>query len=103
MSLIAAYTYGKSIDDTSAIRIQGYDTLFPQNSYCIRCERGFSSFDTRNRVVISPLYELPIGKGKPLNVNNALANAVIARKSGSSACAPSRRRMCARNRGPMYC
>jgi hypothetical protein len=76
-SLSAAYTHAVSIDDTSNIRIQGYDTLFPQNSYCIRCERGFSSFDTRNRVVISPLYELPVGKGKPLNVNNALANAVI--------------------------
>jgi Carboxypeptidase regulatory-like domain len=77
MSLIAAYTYGKSIDDTSAIRIQGYDTLFPQNSYCIRCERGPSSFDTRHRLVVSPLYELPIGKGKPLNINNSVANGII--------------------------
>src|SRR6516165_11505335 len=32
--------------------------------------------------------------------HSSLANAAIARKSGSSACAPSRRRMCARNRGP---
>jgi hypothetical protein len=77
MSLIAAYTHGVSIDTTSNIRIQGYDTLFPQNSYCIRCERGLSSFDTRNRLVVSPLYELPIGKGKPLNINNPVANAVI--------------------------
>jgi hypothetical protein len=76
-SLVSAYTYGVSIDDTSAIRIQGFDTLFPQNSYCIRCERGPSSFDTRHRLVVSPLYELPIGKGKPLNINNSVANAVI--------------------------
>ena len=69
-SLTAAYTHAISIDDTSAIRIQGYDTLFPQNSYCIRCERGLSSFDTRNRLVVAPLYELPIGKGKRLNINN---------------------------------
>ena len=54
----------------SGIRMQGYDTLFPQNSYCIRCERGLSSFDTRNRLVVSPLYELPVGKGKLLNINN---------------------------------
>jgi hypothetical protein len=77
LSLISAYTYGVSIDDTSAIRIQGYDTLFPQNSYCIRCERGPSSFDTRHRLVVSPLYELPVGKGKPLNINNGFANAVV--------------------------
>jgi hypothetical protein len=75
MSLITAFTHGVSIDDTSGIRIQGYDTLFPQNSYCIRCERGPSSFDARNRLVVSPLYELPVGK--PLNINNPVANAVI--------------------------
>ena len=76
-NLITAYTFGVSIDDTSAIRIQGYDTLFPQNSYCIRCERGPSSFDTRHRLVISPLYELPIGKGKPLDIKNSAANAIV--------------------------
>jgi hypothetical protein len=76
-SLLTAFTHAISIDDTSNIRIQGYDTLFPQNSYCIRCERGLSSFDTRNRLVVSPLYELPIGKGKPLNINNSVANAII--------------------------
>jgi hypothetical protein len=77
LSLIAAYTHAVSIDETSNIRNQGYDTLFPQNSYCIRCERGFSSFDTRNRVVVSPLYELPVGTGKLLNIGNRVANAVI--------------------------
>ena len=77
LSLTSAYTYSKSIDDTSAIRIQGYDTLFPQNSDCIRCERGLSSFDTRHRLVVSPLYELPVGKGKLLNINNSFANAII--------------------------
>ena len=76
-SLTTAYTHAISIDDTSGIRVQGYDTLFPQNSYCIRCERGPSSFDTRNRLVVAPLYELPIGKGKMLNINNRLVNAII--------------------------
>ena len=75
--MTAAYTHSISIDDTSGIRVQGYDTLFPQNSYCIRCDRGPSSFDTRNRLVVAPLYELPIGRGKRLNINNSVANAVI--------------------------
>ncbi len=76
-SMTTAYTHAISIDDTSGIRVQGYDTLFPQNSYCIRCERGPSSFDTRDRLVIAPLYELPVGKGKMLNINNSVANAII--------------------------
>jgi hypothetical protein len=76
-SLTTAYTHAISIDDTSGIRVQGYDTLFPQNSYCIRCDRGPSSFDTRNRLVIAPLYELPVGKGKLLNINNPVADAII--------------------------
>ena len=76
-SMTTAYTYARSIDDTSAIRIQGYDTLFPQNSYCIRCERGLSSFDTRHRLVVAPLYELPVGKGKLLNIDNRVANALV--------------------------
>src|SRR5213075_819842 len=76
-SMTTAYTHSISIDDSSGIRVQGYDTLFPQNSYCQRCERGLSSFDTRNRLVIAPLYELPIGKGKMLNINNRFANTII--------------------------
>jgi len=76
-SMSAAYTHAISIDDTSGIRVQGYDTLFPQNSYCIRCDRGLSSFDTRNRLVVAPLYELPVGKGKLLNINNRAIDAII--------------------------
>ncbi|HEY6346572.1 MAG TPA: carboxypeptidase regulatory-like domain-containing protein [Bryobacteraceae bacterium] len=77
LSLISSYTFSKSIDDSSGIRVQGYDTLFPQNSYCIRCERGLSAFDVRNRWVTSALYELPVGRGKLLNINNRFANGVI--------------------------
>ncbi|HXA66753.1 MAG TPA: hypothetical protein VNV82_16455, partial [Bryobacteraceae bacterium] len=76
-SMTAAYTHAVSIDDSSGIRVQGYDTLFPQNSNCQRCERGLSSFDTRHRLVVAPLYELPIGKGKLLNIDNGFANAII--------------------------
>ncbi len=76
MSLITSYTFAKSIDDTSGVRTQGYDTLFPQNSDCIECERGLSSFDTRHRFVTSVVYDLPVGKGRALNVGNAVANAV---------------------------
>jgi hypothetical protein len=77
LDIISSYTFSKSIDDSSGIRVQGYDTLFPQNSYCIECERGLSAFDVRNRFVTSVLYDLPVGKGKQLNITNSFANAII--------------------------
>jgi hypothetical protein len=77
LSLISSYTLAKSIDDTSGIRVQGYDTLFPQNSDCIECERGLSPFDTRHRLVNSVIYDLPVGKGRPLDVKNGFANAIV--------------------------
>jgi len=76
ISVIASYTYSRSIDDTSGIRVQGVDTLFPQNSDCIECERGLSSFDVRHRVVTSVLYDLPFGKGRRFNIANPVLNAV---------------------------
>jgi hypothetical protein len=76
LSVIASYTWGKSLDDTSGIRNQGNDNLYPQDSECISCEYGRSAFDVRNRIVGSALYELPIGPGKLVPVKGAL-NALI--------------------------
>jgi hypothetical protein len=75
--LTASYTYSKSLDDTSGIRSQGNDQLYPQNSLCVTCEYGPSAFDIRNRVVVSGLYELPIGPGKLVPVENKIINVVI--------------------------
>ena len=75
-NLVSSYTWSKSLDDTSGIRNQGNDNLFPQNSQCIACEYGRSAFDVKNRVVISALYELPFGPGKLLNTNKAVGEIV---------------------------
>ena len=76
-SVLSSYTFAKSIDESSGIRVQNQDTLFPQNSYCLRCERGLSAFDTRHRFVTSALYDLPIGRGRSKNINNSVANAIL--------------------------
>ena len=76
LSVIASYTLGKSLDDTSGIRNQGNDNLYPQDSECVACEYGRSAFDVKNRIVGSALYELPIGPGKLLVVKGPL-DAVI--------------------------
>src|SRR5437764_14314352 len=70
VNVISSYTWAKSLDDTSGVRVQGNDVLFPQDNRCLKCDYGPSAFDVRNRVVISTLYELPIGSGKLVPANN---------------------------------
>lgn len=77
ISLNTNYTWAKSIDNASGTRTQGLDTLFPQDSSCLECEKGLSSFDVRHRWVMAALYDLPIGKGKMLDIKNSVANAFV--------------------------
>jgi hypothetical protein len=77
LNVIASYTLGKSLDDTSGVRNQGNDNLYPQDSECVACEYGRSAFDVHNRIVGSVLYELPIGPGKLLPVTNKAVVAAI--------------------------
>jgi outer membrane receptor protein involved in Fe transport len=51
-----AYTLSKSIDENS----RNQQGLVIQNSYNISGDRGLSDFDTRNRIVISGIYEVPL-------------------------------------------
>jgi hypothetical protein len=77
LTTLVAYTWSKSIDTASAIRNQGGDVLFPQNSGCRACERALSGFNTAHRFVTSILYDLPVGKGRAMNVSNGFLDAVI--------------------------
>jgi len=77
LTYLMSYTYSKSIDTSSSIRNQGNDTLFPQNSYCRQCERARSAFDTAHRYVTSASYDLPVGKGRSLDIQNSFANALL--------------------------
>lgn len=76
LTLLGGYTFSKSIDDGSGIRPLGTDPQFPNNNYCIGCERGLSVFDTRQRFVTSVLYDLPFGKGRRF-LSHGLASAII--------------------------
>ena len=64
LSLLASYTWSKSIDDGSSFFSSAGDANFPQNSYDTRAERGLSNFDLRHRFSLSYSYDLPVGKGK---------------------------------------
>ena len=76
LTTLVAYTWSKSIDETSGVRTQDSDTLFSQDGNCMRCERGLSAFDNRQRLVVSGLYDLPVGKGRPVDVRNRFLNTV---------------------------
>jgi hypothetical protein len=62
LSLLASYTYAKSIDDASGFFNTTGDPNFPQNSYDLSAERGRSDFDVRQRFTLSYAYDLPFLK-----------------------------------------
>ena len=76
LTYLMSYTFAKSLDTSTAIRNQGGDVLFPQNSYCRSCEYARSSHDTRQRFVTSALFDIPFGKGRMHPIDNPLANAI---------------------------
>ncbi len=77
LTFLGGWTWSKSIDSGSGIRTLGHDSLFPQNSYCVRCERALSVFDVRHRFVLSTLYEFPFGKGKRFLNHGGIVNGAL--------------------------
>lgn len=63
LAILGAYTYSKSLDSGGSSGSLGPGAS-PQDPQDLRAEWGLSTFDVRNRFVLSSLYALPIGKGK---------------------------------------
>lgn len=59
LEFLAAYTWSKSIDDSSQLFSTAVDPGFPQNSSDLRSERALSDFDARHRFVASYVYQVP--------------------------------------------
>ena len=62
LSMLASYTYAKSIDDASGFFNSTGGPNFPQNAYDLSAERGRSDFDIRQRFTLSYGYDLPVLK-----------------------------------------
>jgi hypothetical protein len=82
LTSLISYTWSKALDDGSAIRGNAVigvanGDMYPQNPLCRRCEKGQSAFNTPARLVTSLLYELPLGKGKPLLNRGGFLNQVV--------------------------
>jgi len=76
LTYMLSYTWSKSLDTASAIRGTGAD-IFPQNNYCLRCDKGYSAFNTPHRYVTSLLYELPFGKGRRYANRGGIVDGII--------------------------
>jgi hypothetical protein len=59
LSVLGAYTYGKSTDNASGFFTSAGDPNFPQNSLDPDAEEGRSSFDVRHRVSLGFSWDLP--------------------------------------------
>ena len=61
LSFLASYTWSHSIDGASVFFGSGANatTIFPQNNYNLKAERGSSDFDIRHRFSWSFIYEVP--------------------------------------------
>jgi hypothetical protein len=77
LSLLASYTYAKSIDDASNFFTSAGDPNFPQDSNNVRAERGRSNFDVRQRLSVSYTYELPFGRGRAFANEGGFLSALL--------------------------
>jgi hypothetical protein len=78
-SVLAAYTFSKSIDDTSAFLGTKPDKNFPQDSRNYRSERALSSYDTRQRFTSAYTYNLP---GRQWWVRNSELRGIVVAQTG---------------------
>lgn len=81
-----AYTYGKSIDDTSIDPVgaasggalSATTSRAPVDIRNWRLERGRSDFDRKHTLIINSVYDLPVGRGKTFGSNwNGAINHVL--------------------------
>jgi hypothetical protein len=73
LNVLASYTFSKTLTDADAIQPY-YSTLQnqggTQNPYDHKAEKAVSNEDIPNNLVVSYLYELPVGKGKKFLANS---------------------------------
>lgn len=79
ISMLAAYTLSKSIDDTSAFLSTKADKNFPQDSRNFRAERALSSFDIHQRASLACVYRLP---GGSVWLRNTESRAILTAQTG---------------------
>lgn len=64
LSVLASYSAGKSIDDTSSFFSSAGDPNFPMDSNHTALERARSSYDIRQRMTLAYVLDLPFGRNR---------------------------------------
>ncbi|MGI8992256.1 MAG: hypothetical protein ACR2I2_22090 [Bryobacteraceae bacterium] len=78
LNFMATYTWSKFLDDIAAANELGGASASGQQSYYARhLDKGLSGNDIRHRVTGSFVYELPVGRGKALAVDNRILDGVV--------------------------
>jgi hypothetical protein len=77
-SILFSYTYGKSLDDTTAAQNPDMAYVDPQTGRpgSQKGDRGLSAFNVKHRFVLSPVYPLPFGKGQMWLHDGGIASAI---------------------------
>jgi hypothetical protein len=75
-TFLASYTFSKSIDNSSYAGNIGSQPADPQNTYNLKAEKGLSLYDVPQRFVVSYIWEMPFGHGKPWLNSGAAAAAL---------------------------
>ncbi len=78
LAALVAYTFGKSLDETSTFFSSAGDANFPQNSANPGAEKGRSNFDLRHRFSLGYSYDLPIGRGGRYVAGHSFVSALLA-------------------------
>ncbi len=81
LNLLASYTWSKTLTDADSA-LPAFSAFnggagSVQNPYNLKSEKALSFQDVPQNLVVSYIYELPIGKGKRFLSHNAVANAVL--------------------------
>lgn len=69
LDMVVAYTWSKELDTKSSVGSIGGDDAGwagPQDGHNTSSDYGRGNFDIRQRLAVSAVYPLPIGKGKAL-------------------------------------
>jgi hypothetical protein len=76
--LLAGYTWSKTIDDTGGTFVgEGGRGFVVQDPLNRRGDRGLAAQDIRHRFVVSYVYQLPFGKGRPFLNQGGVADVIL--------------------------
>jgi hypothetical protein len=76
LAATVAYTWSKSIDEGCS-GFFGTEGCNIQQIYNIKAERSVSAFDVPQNIVATYNYQLPVGRGKMLNVDNRILDLLV--------------------------